>query len=78
MMNVQKIRFAGETALASICAALALLTIVCPDWIERLLGTNPDSHNGIVEWSMVLGLCTVAVVCATLARFEWNRSLRRV
>ena len=77
MTNAQKIRFMGEAGLAGICAALALLTTVWPDWIEALLGVDPDRHSGTVEWSIVLILSMVAIVFGALARFEWRRSLCR-
>jgi hypothetical protein len=76
MTHAQKTRFLGEAGLAGICAALALLTTVWPDWIEGLLGVSPDNHSGMAEWSIVLGLGMVAVVFGALARFEWRRSLR--
>ena len=42
-----------ETALATLTAAIALLTIVWPDWIEVIFGVDPDGGNGALEWGFV-------------------------
>jgi hypothetical protein len=56
---------------------VALLTAVWPDWIETLLGIDPDRHIGSLEWSIVIGLTAVAATFWALARLEWLRMLRR-
>jgi hypothetical protein len=77
MMNVQKLRFVGPTALACICAALAVLTGIWPEWIEGVFGVDPDQHSGWFEWLIVLGFAMVASMSALVARFEWGRSPHR-
>jgi hypothetical protein len=77
MKNVQKRRLTGKIASACVCAALAMLTMVWPDWIEAVFGVDPDAHSGAVEWSIVLSLGTASVILGALARFEWRRSLNR-
>jgi hypothetical protein len=42
-----------ETALATVTAAMALLTIVWPDWIEMIFRVDPDGGNGVLEWGLV-------------------------
>lgn len=64
--------FWGESALASIAALLAFLTIIWPDWIERALAVDPDRHSGAVEWGLVLVLVSAATLFAALARREWS------
>lgn len=54
--------------VAVVAAALCLLTIVWPDWIEGLFGWDPDHHSGWVEWVIVAGLLVMALICGTRAR----------
>jgi hypothetical protein len=63
-----------ETALASLCGFLAVLTIFSRDWIEALTGYDPDQHDGSLEWMMVAGLALVCVLLSLAARVEWRRS----
>jgi hypothetical protein len=48
--------------------AVTILTAVWPDWIEGLLGFDPDGGNGSVEWLIVVVLAVATVVVAVLAR----------
>jgi hypothetical protein len=77
MMNVRKLRFAGSTVLACLCAAIAVLTAIWPQWIEQVAGVDPDEHSGSFEWLIVVSLAIIAAVSAGLARREWGRSLHR-
>lgn len=70
---VSKKRFYVETTLAGVSAALALLTLVWPDWIEEIFGVDPDQHSGLLEWAIVGALALVSIVTAVLARIEWRR-----
>ena len=65
--------FLAEVLLAGLCAALALLTAVWPDWIEAVFGADPDQHSGEAEWLIVLGLAALAAVSGLLARGQWRR-----
>ena len=67
-------RFWIETALASFCGILAVLTLITRDWIEALTGYDPDQHDGSVEWTIVIGLAFVCVLLSFAARAEWRRS----
>jgi len=46
-----------------------VLTVLIPDWIERLLGAAPDGGNGSIEWGLVLGLLTST---AALIMLVWR------
>ena len=46
--------------LAGFCCCLAVLTIFWPDWIEGLTGYDPDQHDGLVEWLIVIALFSTA------------------
>jgi hypothetical protein len=62
-----------EVVLAIISAALCILTLVTPEWIEALTGLEPDSGSGALEW-VVAGVFLVAAgVSAGLARRDYRR-----
>jgi hypothetical protein len=65
-----------ETALSILTGFLAVLTIFWHDWIETVTGTDPDHHNGSVEWLIIVGLAVACVVLALGARRSW-RVVRR-
>jgi hypothetical protein len=64
-----------EVVLSLVLAAATILTAVWPDWIEDVLGFDPDGGNGSVEWLIVAGLAVVTLVVAVLARRDL-RALR--
>jgi hypothetical protein len=63
-----------ETGLAALSAALLVLTLLLPDWIEALFHFDPDRHSGSLEAAIVGGLAVTTVVSSILARREWRRS----
>jgi hypothetical protein len=63
-----------ESVLASITTLLAFLTVLWPDWIERVFAVDPDRHSGSIEWELVLVLLGTAALFAALARREWFRA----
>ena len=63
-----------EIVLSVLLAAATILTAVWPDWIEAVLGFDPDGGNGSVEWLIVAVLAVITLVVAALAR----RDLRAV
>ncbi|MFG3228521.1 hypothetical protein ACGF07_27600 [Kitasatospora sp. NPDC048194] len=67
-------RFWLETALGSLSGLLFLLTLVWPEWIETLLGLDPDAGSGAAEWLVVALLATATAACALAARTEWRRT----
>jgi len=67
-------RFWSEVLLAAASGMLGLITLVWRDWLEAVFGIDPDGHNGLVEWLIVLGLLAAAVTLAALARVEWRRA----
>ncbi|MFE4516948.1 ABC transporter permease [Kitasatospora sp. NPDC056783] len=66
-------RFWLETALGGLSGLLLLLTLLWPQWIETLLGLDPDAGSGTVEWLVVALAAAVTAACALGARFEWSR-----
>jgi hypothetical protein len=67
-------RFWVESVLAFIAALLAFVTVLWPDWIERVFGIDPDRHSGSIEWVLVLVLVAAATLFTALARREWYRA----
>jgi hypothetical protein len=74
-MTTARARFGLEAELASLCGALALVTLFWRDWIEALTGFDPDHHNGSFEWLIVAGLFAACVLVGLAARAEWRRSI---
>jgi hypothetical protein len=61
-------RVATQIILSALFAIMAVVTAVWPDWIERVLGVDPDASSGGLEWGIVVGLGTLALVSGVLAR----------
>jgi hypothetical protein len=53
-------------------AILGVVTIVCRDWIELVLGIDPDHDSGALEWLLVAIFAAIAIACAVAVRFEWR------
>jgi ABC-type thiamin/hydroxymethylpyrimidine transport system permease subunit len=62
-----------EVALAVISAALCVLTLAFPAWIERLTGLEPYAGSGALEWIIAGVFLAAAVVPALLARRAYRR-----
>jgi hypothetical protein len=73
MTHVRR-RFWYEVSLETISAVLLIITAAVPDWIEKVLGTDPDGGNGSLEWAIVIVLAVCAVALPLLARNEWRRA----
>jgi hypothetical protein len=67
------VRFWVELGLASIAAALFVLTLVSQEWIEEIFGVEPDAGSGALEWGVVLALALATVAFILMARAEWKR-----
>jgi uncharacterized membrane protein len=61
-----------EVVLALISAALCVLTLVFPKWIEALTGLEPDAGSGALEWIVAGVLFVATVVSAVLARRDFR------
>jgi hypothetical protein len=51
---------------------LGILTIFWHDWIEVMIGWDPDHHDGSAEWILVVGLLAVAITAGLSARRHWR------
>jgi len=61
-------RWRAEAILAVLAAALGVLTVVVPAWIEVLTGLDPDAGSGTLEVLIAVGLFAVAAIAARAAR----------
>ena len=61
-------RWRAEAILAVLAAALGVLTVVVPAWIEVLTGLGPDAGSGTLEVLIAVGLFAVAGIAARAAR----------
>jgi hypothetical protein len=73
MESNARTRFWLESALASLCGLLALVTVLRRDWIEAVTGFDPDRHSGALELASVVVLLVLFVVMTRAARLEWRR-----
>jgi hypothetical protein len=78
MMNRMRRRFWSESALGVITAVMFMVTLVRRDWIESVVGIDPDRHSGALEWLIVAGLLAATVALFSLAAYEWRRAAARV
>ena len=62
-----------ETALAVVCAALLVLTVLWSEWIEALLHVDPDGGSGATEWAVVAALAVATLASAAAARADRRR-----
>ncbi len=51
-----------------------VFTLVQRDWIEIVIGVDPDQGNGTLEWLIVGALLVVTITLFTLASYEWRRA----
>lgn len=51
---------------------LYVVTPFRPDWIEAMLGFDPDQHGGSVEWVIVMALLVVTL--GMLGALPWIKN----
>jgi hypothetical protein len=67
-------RFWLELGLAGFSAFLLVLTLITREWIELILGADPDHGSGSLEWLVVVAALVSTVTFSVLARLEWQRA----
>jgi hypothetical protein len=67
-------RFWVEAGASLASGLLALVTLIWPDWIERVFGIEPDQGSGALEWLIVGVVFATSVGLAVAARLEWRRT----
>jgi hypothetical protein len=68
-----RLRLWCGTAATVLCAALLVLTLAVPQWIEVLFGADPDAGSGETEWGIVLALAAVTAISAGFTVRTWRR-----
>ena len=53
-----------ETILGVASPIAFVMTLIMPNWIERILGFEPDGGDGSAEWGLVilLGIATLVLL----------------
>jgi hypothetical protein len=77
MKHKPRRRFWGEIGMLILSAALMIVTVVWPDWIEIVFGVDPDEGDGSLEWLIVAGSLVLAIVFLAASRREWRRTMNR-
>jgi hypothetical protein len=67
-------RFWVDNALAIASGALAIATLVQPDWLEAVFGIDPDASSGALEWGLTVILAATSLAGGWLAGVEWRRA----
>ena len=63
-----------ELIVAIALTALAVLTIVWPDWIEGVFGYDPDHGSGAVEAAIIVVLALAAGAAWLYRHFDRKRA----
>jgi hypothetical protein len=72
-MSKLSLRLWIEAALGACSALLLAITLVWPDWIERVFGVDPDGGDGSTEWGLVVTLVVLTLAAFGLAWRDWRR-----
>jgi len=67
-------RFWVEAVLAAVGLLAGVVTLVVPDWIERLGAEGGDNGSGSTERLVALVVIAAALSRTMLARIEWRRT----
>lgn len=65
-------RFWLEVGSAFVTGLLAAITIVRRDWVELILGVEPDHGSGLFEVAVTVVVASAALLLAVTARTEWR------
>ena len=71
-------RFWVEAIMATVSAAVFLVTLLWQDWIEIVFRADPDRHSGSLEWLIVAVAFAGTAIFSILAHAEWRRAPRAV
>ncbi|MBA2952944.1 ABC transporter permease [Nocardioides sp. MAH-18] len=74
MRKDRGVRFWVELVLTCVSAFLFLLTLASAEWIELVLGVEPDGGDGSLEWLITAGLLVVTIVLSLLTFRDGRRA----
>jgi hypothetical protein len=66
-----------EITLSALLGIATIGTAVWPNWIEDVLGFDPDHGNGTFEWLIVVVLAVITLAVAALGRRDLRVARRR-
>jgi len=62
-----------ESLLALLSGIALISTSLWPQWIEELVGLEPDKGSGETEWGLAVALTVATVVFIVRAGLAWRR-----
>ncbi|MEO7371593.1 MAG: ABC transporter permease [Ilumatobacteraceae bacterium] len=68
------VRFWFEAITGAVGFALFILTLITREWIEELIGWDPDGGSGSLEIALAVGLLAIAAVSMLAARRDYQRA----
>ena len=71
-------RFWVQLGFSAAAFVLMSVTLISREWIEFLIGWDPDRGSGAFEWLVVAVLGLIAIGFGVAARAEWLRSRQRL
>ncbi|NYG08660.1 hypothetical protein BJ986_003147 [Phycicoccus badiiscoriae] len=73
MSRLRKMTMLGwvEVTMAAFALTFTVLAIWDRQWVEGVLGAEPDGGDGSLEWLLVVVPAVIACVCAYAARRTW-------
>jgi hypothetical protein len=72
MTRGQRLRVSSEIVVGLAAIVFLAASIICPDWIEKMLGVSPDNGDGSIEWGVAFAAAAVSLVMSWLARRDWR------
>ncbi len=61
-----------EAGACAFSAVVLVATVVWPDWIELVLGFDPDASSGALEWGIAMAAGAATATFLLLARRDWR------
>lgn len=74
MKRATRIRLWIESTMAAITGVLFAVTLMWPDWVEKVLHVSPDRGDGSAERMIVVVLALATAALILRARVEWRRA----
>jgi hypothetical protein len=73
MSSQPSVRLRIDAAFAILTAALFVATLFTREWIELLIGVDPDGGSGAFEWAIVACAFVISVTVGAWGRAVWNK-----
>ena len=65
-------RLRVEAGACAVSGLVLVLTVLWPDWIELVLGFDPDASSGALEWGIAVAAAAATATFLLLARRDWR------